>query len=73
MKKTFIKRPSDIPRPEQEKIRHEINTFYFKYKSKSRIWHRSVGLDDKYYIYIVDNFGFDDYQMIARIPDWEEE
>ena len=73
MKKPFIKRPCDIPWQEQEKIRHEVNTFYQKYKRKSRIWHRSVGLDDRYYIYIVENFGFDDYQMIARIPDWEEE
>ena len=56
---------------EKEKIRHEINTYYSKYSDKLIIWHRSIGLDNCYYIYIVENYGFDQYRMIARIPDME--
>ncbi len=61
----------NIPWKERAKIRHEINTYYSKYAGKSVIWHRSIGLDGCYYVYIVENHEFDDYMMIARIPDTE--
>jgi len=51
---------------EKEKIRHEVNTFYSKYKGKSIIAHPSVGMDNKYYIYYILNKGFDDYLLLTR-------
>lgn len=73
MEKHYMDQPGDIPWKEWAKIRHEINTNYQKYKGKAKIWHRSVGLDDNYYLYFINNFGFDDYQLISRILDTEED
>ena len=68
MKKPFIKRPGGIPKPEQEKIRHEINTYFKKYNGLKIIAHRSVGIDDCYYVYYVENHGFDDYVFLWKLP-----
>ena len=56
----------DIPWLEIEKIRHEINTNYIKYKGLRVIAHPSVGLDNIYYIYYVENFGFDNFNLLGR-------
>ena len=57
-----------VPWLEWEKIRHEINSNYSKYKGLRIIAHSSVGIDDNYYIYYVENHGFDDYSLIIRVP-----
>ena len=62
-----------IPWREEEKIRHEVNTFYSKYINKPMIWHRSVGMDKKYYIYVIENYSFDNYRFVARIIDQSDE
>lgn len=59
---------SAIPWQEEEKIRHEINTNYSRYEGLKIIAHPSVGLDNEYYIYYAENYGFDDYLIFARVP-----
>lgn len=59
----------DISWKEKEKIRHEININYKKYSGLRIIAHLSVGFDNKYYIYYVENNGFDEYIFIAKVPD----
>ena len=51
-----------------EKIRHEVNTLYSKYKDKALIIHKSIGVDDCYYNYYIENYGYDDIRIVARIP-----
>lgn len=58
---------ADIPWREKEKIRHEINSNYFRYKGKKIIAHPSLGIDDEYYIYYTENHGFDDINIFARV------
>ena len=63
-----------ISNKEWEKIRHEINSLYYpKYYGLRYIAHRSIGLDDRYYIYLVKNLGFDDYTFIARYDNRDDE
>ena len=62
-----------IPWKEREKIRHEINTFYKLYEGMPVIVHRSVGVDNKYYLYYVYNHGFDDYEFFDRWEDIDDE
>ena len=72
-KKSFHYLEADIPWKEKEKIRHEINNVYARYDGLSVIAHRSVGLDNHYYIYYVENHGFDDYNIFMRVEDIDEE
>ena len=58
---------ADLPWQEIEKIRHEVNTLYSKYKDKALIIHKSIGLDDCYYNYYIENYGYDDIRIVARI------
>ena len=67
MKENGICRENDIPWQEKEKIRHEVNTLYHKYRRMEVIIHRSVGCDNEYYVYYIENLGFDDYVFIARL------
>ena len=64
---------ADLPWEEKEKIRHEINTYYSKYSGLPIIAHRSLGIDNQYYIYYVENHGFDDLCIFCRLDDLEEE
>ena len=64
---------ADLPWKEREKIRHEINTCYSKYWGLPIIAHRSLGIDDRYYIYYVENHGFDEYCIFLRVDDMDEE
>ena len=59
---------SNIPWKEREKIRHEINTYYQRYQGLHVIAHPSVGLDNKYYIYYAENYGYDDFNIYLRVP-----
>ena len=64
----------NIPEKECEKIRHEVNDLYFsKYYGLLYIAHRSVGLDNRYYIYLLENLGFDDYRFLARYINLDDE
>ena len=67
--KQFLYEEADISWQEKEKIRHEINTYYKKYQDLPLIAHRSVGLDGNYYIYYVENHGFDDINIFYRLED----
>lgn len=58
---------NNVPWKEKEKIRHEINTLYSKYDGLRVIAHRSLGLDGRYYVYYIANYGFDNYNIIARV------
>ena len=63
-----------IPVGEREKIRHEVNNLFFaKYEGLFYIAHRSVGVDDGYYIYLLENHGFDDYVFLARYDNLDDE
>lgn len=63
-----------IPEKERGKVRHEVNNLYFsKYYGLLYIAHRSVGLDNKYYIYLLENYGFDDYCFLARYQNLDDE
>ncbi len=62
-----------IPVKEREKIRHEVNNLYFpKYEGLFYIAHRSVGLDCGYYIYLLENHGFDDYVFLMRYDNLDD-
>ena len=64
---------ADIPVKEREKIRHEVNDIYFpKYEGLSYIAHRSIGLDYRYYIYLLENHGFDDYDFLMRYDNLDD-
>ena len=59
---------------EEAKIRHEINNLFFsKYEGLELIAHRSVGLDNRYYIYILENRGFDNYRILAKYENLDDE
>ncbi len=63
-----------ITSKEETKIRHEINSLYFpKYEGLELIAHRSVGLDNRYYIYILENRGFDCYKFIVKYENLDDE
>ena len=65
---------SEIPRGECEKVRHEVNDLYYpKYDGLFYIAHRSVGLDYGYYIYLIENHGFDDYVFLQRYDNLDDE
>ena len=65
---------ASIPFGEREKIRHEVNDLYFsKYDGLYYIAHRSVGLDHGYYIYLIENHGFDDYVFLMRYENLDDE
>ena len=65
---------ASIPIGEKEKIRHEVNSLYYsKYDGLSYIAHRSIGLDDGYYIYLIENRGFDDYVFLQRFDNLDDE
>lgn len=68
MERSFVNHECDIPWQEKEKIRHEINSYYSRYRNVQMIMHSSIGLDDRYYIYYVKNMGYDDYIFLARVP-----
>lgn len=69
----FFYDEANLPWEEKEKIRHEINTYYSKYSGLSIIAHKSLGIDNHYYIYYVENHGFDDFRIFYRLDDLEEE
>lgn len=73
MYRLFRYTEEELPWREKEKIRHEINTFYAKYRGLPIIVHRSIGLDGKYYLYYVENWGFDNFNIFMRLPDLDEE
>lgn len=63
-----------IPEKEREKVRHEVNNLYYsRYHGLFFIAHKSVGLDDRYYIYLLENYGFDDYCFLARYENLDDE
>ncbi len=63
-----------IPEKEREKVRHEVNSLYYsRYYGLFYIAHRSVGFDNRYYIYLLENFGFDDYCFLARYQNLDDE
>ena len=52
---------------EYAKVRSEINDNYFgKYIGKKVAIHRSVGIDNKYYWYYFEIFGFNEYNIYKR-------
>ena len=64
----------EIPMNEREKIRHEVNSLFFsRYENLKYIAHRSVGFDGEYYIYLIENLGFDDYCFLARYINLDDE
>ena len=63
-----------IPIKEKGKIFHEINYYYHrKYYGLPIIAHRSLGLDDRYYIYYCENHGFGEYNIFMRVEDLDKE
>ena len=44
-----------------------------KYDGLLYIAHRSVGLDNGYYIYLLENHGFDDYLFLMRYDNLDDE
>ena len=63
-----------IPPKEISKICHEINYYYHsKYEGLPIIAHRSIGLDNCYYIYYCENHGFGEYNIFMRLEDLDEE
>ena len=59
---------------ELSKITHEINNLYYsKFEGLRFIAHSSVGLDNRYYIYILENNGFDNYRLITRYLNLDDE
>ncbi len=69
----FIYPEADISWKEKEKIRHEIDTLYNKYDGLPLIAHRSIGFDGNYYIYYVENLGYDELNIFMRVEDLDEE
>ena len=64
----------NISEKEKSKICHEINNLYYsKYSNISPIAHRSIGLDKRYYIYLVENLGFDNYRFLMRFENLDDE
>ena len=59
---------ANLPWREIEKIRHEVNTLYSKYRGRALIIHKSIGLDNRYYDYYIENHGFDNIRIIAKVP-----
>jgi len=55
-----------LERQEYAKIISEINTDYSIYIDKKIAAHLSYGTDDKAYVYIFENHGFNNYIFIAR-------
>ena len=55
-----------LTKEEYAKIVSEINTNYKKYEGKGIFVHRSVGPDNKYYLYFFENRGFDDYIFLDK-------
>lgn len=51
---------------EYAKIVSEINSMYAKYKDKRFAFHFSYGIDDKAYIYVFENWGFNEYVFLDR-------
>ena len=45
---------------------HHIKGLYY-------IAHRSLGLDNGYYIYLIENHGFDDYVFLMRYDNLDDE
>ena len=63
---------ANIPWNEKEKIRHEVDTNYGKYEGLPFIAHRSLGLDNRYYIYFIENRGYDDINIFMVMEDADE-
>ena len=55
-----------LDRQEYAKIISEINTDYSIYKNKRIAAHLSYGIDDKAYVYIFENHGFNNYVFLSR-------
>ena len=68
------KEDETIPYKEMNKIYHEINYYYhIKYSGLPLITHRSIGLDDHYYVYYCENHGFGEYNIFMRVEDLDVE
>jgi hypothetical protein len=68
------KEDETIPYKEMNKIYHEINYYYhIKYSGLPIITHRSIGLDDRYYVYYCENHGFGEYNIFMRVEDLDVE
>jgi hypothetical protein len=55
-----------LTKEEYAKIVSEINTNYKKYEGRGIFVHRSVGPDNRYYLYFFENRGFDDYIFLDK-------
>lgn len=64
----FRFQPANIDWREREKIRHEINTNYDKYRNQLFCVHPSFGLDYNSYNYYFENHGFDNINIYDRQP-----
>ena len=53
---------------EYAKIISEINTNYGKYKSIPFPTHVSYGIDNRPYVYWLENHGFNDYNIYMKTP-----
>ena len=51
---------------EYAKIMSEINTKYSMYEGKRICVHLSYGIDNRAYVYVFENRGYDDYIFISR-------
>lgn len=70
----IYKEDDTVPIKEKSKIFHELNYyFHSKYNGLPIIAHRSLGLDDHYYIYYCENHGFGEYNIFMRVEDLDEE
>ncbi len=68
------KEDETIPYKEMNKIYHEINYYYhIKYSGLPIITHRSIRLDDHYYVYYCENHGFGEYNIFMRVEDLDVE
>lgn len=57
-----------LPKDEYAKIMDEINTNYYNaYSGKRFCAHESLGVDKEYYIYYFYNYGFNDYEIVAKV------
>lgn len=53
---------------ERAKIRSEINSNYGKYQGKLLCVHASYDLNGNAFFYYFENYGFDNYRFIGKIP-----
>lgn len=63
---SFEFRTCILEKKEYAKIISEINSNYEVYKNHKYAMHYSVGTDNRYYLYVFENHGFNDYNIVEK-------